>query len=141
MSVFRTIGGKASAFALMLACMAIALRVFIPQGYMLAPGADSGSVPIVLCTPQGARTVSIDAAGHIVDSPTKTPTDPSGSPAADHPCAFSGSGVAFAAEPPMLVVLAGLRWVHVSVAVESQTTPGRGLAAPPPPPTGPPLQI
>lgn len=141
MSGSRAIGGRASALALMLACMVMALRVFIPQGYMLAPGAVSGSVPIMLCTPQGARIVNIDAAGHVLDSPAETPNDSSGSPAADHPCAFSGSGVAFVAEAPMLVALAGLRWVHASVAVEPQTTPGRGLAAPPPPPTGPPLQI
>ena len=134
-------GGRVSAFALMLACMAIALRVLIPQGYMAAPAASSGSLPIMLCTAQGVRAVSIDAAGHIVDAPAEAPGDPAGGPPTDPHCAFSGLGVAFMAEAPALIAMAVWRPAHAAIILAPQTTPGRGLAAPPPPPTGPPLQI
>lgn len=132
---------RASAFALFLACMAIAVRVFVPQGYMVAPDAHSGSFPIVLCTSQGAQTINIDATGHLIRSPSKTPSDHPGGQKSDHPCAFSGFGVAYAAETPVLVAMADWRWIDQAIGVEAQTTPGRGLAAPPPPPTGPPLLI
>ncbi len=131
----------ASAVALVLACMAIALRVLVPQGYMVAPNAQPGTFPIVLCTSQGAETLYIDEAGHVVRSPSKGPADHSGDQKGEYPCAFSGLGAAFAAEAPMLVATAGWRWFRQPIFIEPQTTPGRGLAAPPPPPTGPPQQI
>jgi hypothetical protein len=121
--------------------MAVALRVFVPQGYMVAPNAQSSTFPIVLCTGQGAQTVNVDEAGRIVSSPGKAPADHRGGQKSDHPCAFSGFGAAFTAAAPMLVAMADWRWVARALAVEPQTTPGRGLAAPPPPPTGPPLLI
>jgi hypothetical protein len=121
--------------------MAIALRAFVPQGYMVAPNAQPGSYPIVLCTSQGAQTVNIDATGHIARSPSKAPPGHPGNQKGDHPCAFSGFGAAFAAEAPMLVAMADWGWIDQAIVFEPQTTPGRGLAAPPPPPTGPPLQI
>lgn len=141
MSRSGAIGGRVSAFTLMLACMAIALRVLIPQGYMVAPSAPSGSVPIMLCTAQGVRTVNIDATGHIVDAPAEAPADSNGGPPSDGHCAFSGLGAAFMAEAPRLIALAVWRPANVAIILAPQTTPGRGLAAPPPPPTGPPLQI
>lgn len=141
MSGSSTRGGRAPALALVLACLAIVLRVIVPQGYMVAPTAQSGSFPIVLCTPQGAQTVEVDSEGRIVRSSSKAPADHPGNQKGDHPCAFAGFGGAFAAQAPMLVAAAGWRWVHQTLVLEPQTTPGRGLAAPPPPPTGPPLQI
>lgn len=133
--------GRASAFALLLACMAIALRVFVPQGFMVTPDAQAGSFPIVLCTPQGVQTINIDATGHVAHSPSKAPADHPGGHKTDHPCAFSGFGGAYVAESPMLVTAAIWRWARPFIVFELQMTPGRGLAAPPPPPTGPPLKI
>ena len=141
MSGSRTTGLRTPAIALVLACMAIALRVFVPHGYMVATTAPSGTIPIVLCTSQGAQTVIIDEAGQVVSPQPHAPIDQPGDQRGDSPCAFSGFGGAFAAQVPMLFATAHWTWIRQSIVVEPQTTPGRGLAAPPPPATGPPLQI
>lgn len=134
-------GVRVPAFAVLLACVAIALRVLVPQGYMVAANPQPGSFPIVLCTSQGPLTISSQEtaydAEHLSDIPVEHPGGQKGDPS----CAFSVLNAALAVEAPILTAMVDWRWVRRSIPVAPQTTPGRGLAAPPPPSTGPPLQI
>ncbi|OYW28256.1 MAG: hypothetical protein B7Z44_09065 [Caulobacter sp. 12-67-6] len=134
-------GVRAPAFAVLLACVAIALRVLIPQGYMVAASPQAGSFPIVLCTSQGARTINSEAAGYGAQRPSDAPVEHPDDQKSDPSCAFSVFNAGVAAEAPLLAVMVDWRWARRPIPVAPQTTPGRGLAAPPPPSTGPPLQI
>lgn len=115
---------------LWLAAFALAVRVLVPSGYMPAQGKG---FEMTLCTGDGMVTAWVDDQGNV----HKGEKAPDGK--GDHPCAFSGVGALVEAKAPAgtaALPLAtsenppiGLGLAHV----------GRGLAAPPPPPTGPPL--
>ncbi len=111
----------------------------------------AGALLARLASPSGWMPVA-DAAGmHLVPCDGMAPAMPRAmagmahhghdhrSPVADHPCAFAGLGLAMAEPlpPPRLLPPSpdqlAPRSVHAAVAI------GRGLAAPPPPSTGPPL--
>lgn len=111
---------------IVLALAALWMQVLIPQGFMV--GATAGAPALVICTGHGA----LQAADH----PGKAPK-----PASDAPCAFAGHGVA--AAPPILTPLALAGFQPTALAVQSFVcqSPGRGLAAPPPPSQGPPQLI
>jgi hypothetical protein len=118
---------------LTLAVLALALKVLIPPGFM--PGPAHGA-PLVLCTGHGP--VAIDPA----DLAGKK--SPANKPAPNAPCAFAGHGAAAPVPdltPVGVAVLAPEPLAAASLPKDG-LTPGRGLAAPPPPPRGPPsLQI
>lgn len=110
---------------------ALLLRVLVPTGWMPAHGAD-GFTHITLCTPNGVAHAWVDADGAIHD---KKPHEKSG---ADQPCAFTG--LAMAGDLPAIAAL--LATIAPSAAAPSiagaRASIGHGLAAPPPPSTGPP---
>jgi hypothetical protein len=63
---------------------AFALRAVIPAGYMPDFSGASGSLlNIVICSADGSKTISVDGAGHPVQSQHQTAKF-------GHPCAFSG---------------------------------------------------
>lgn len=119
---------------LTLAMLAVALKVLVPAGFM-ASTAKVGGLPLVICTGAGALQMA------------PAPSDgsdkhaPGEKPAHDMPCAFAGHGLAtpapdlapieVAAFPPALALAVPAR--------PDSPTPGRGLAAPPPPSRGPPI--
>lgn len=114
--------------ALILATLALSLKIMIPAGFMTSAASP---FQLVLCSSQGI--VAVD--GDQIPLDHQDPIQASH----DKPCAFSGHGAAFA--PPVLLELTSAAFEgyaaarpepHVSVA------PGRGLAAPPPPSRGPP---
>jgi hypothetical protein len=121
--------GKA---ALGLLALALMFRVLIPVGWM--PTTGSGFA-ITLCTGMGAVTAWVDKDGRThKEKPAQEPTG--------HPCTFSGFsatldlpdlGAAFVAPRPVETALLITRIAEVAI--------GRGLAAPPPPPTGPPANL
>ena len=131
LSLFRT--NRGGAFALLLVACALLLRIAIPAGWMPAASAD-GLVRITLCTGQGQMEAWVDGDGRIHDrKPGKS------EPKTDHPCAFAGL-IAPALdtapiEPP-------LRFAHADgiapAFARDAVAIGHGLAAPPPPSTGPP---
>ncbi len=115
---------------LTLALLALALKVVVPPGYMVAPRANDLPFAIVICTAQGAVTVEPGGATH--DTPTAQH---------DAPCVFAGHGVG--AQPP-----GDIHRLHLPIAAYQPilppsyaATPGLGLCAPPPPARGPPLSI
>lgn len=121
--------GKA---ALGLLALALMFRVLIPVGWM--PTTGSGFA-ITLCTGMGAVTAWVDKDGHThKEKPAQESTG--------HPCTFSGFsaaldlpdlGAAVVAPRPVQTALLITRIAEVAI--------GRGLAAPPPPPTGPPANL
>lgn len=115
--------------ALMTAILAaiLLLRVLIPQGWM--PVETEHGWQITICTGTGAMQMTM---------PDPTGRHRQDHSPADHPCTFAGFALALdRAMPPILalapVILSG--WL---VAAGRTVTIGRGLAAPPPPATGPP---
>jgi len=121
---------------LTLAMLAVALKVLVPAGFMV--GISSTRFPLVLCTGHGA--VSVDAGFLDPGGGKKAPGE---KPAHDAPCAFAGS--AAAASPPDPHPVATVTFVSAPVAeplpLRRNLAPGRGLAAPPLPPRGPPILL
>ena len=99
------------------------MQVLIPQGYMV--GATAAAPALMICTGHGALQTP--------DHPGKAPK-----PSSDAPCAFAGHGAA--ATPPILTPLALPGFLPTALTTQSfvRQSPGRGLAAPPPPSQGPP---
>jgi hypothetical protein len=117
--------------ALAILGVALLLRVVIPTGWMPAHGAD-GVTRITLCTGMGAVEAWVDADGAIHD---KKPHEKS---SADQPCAFTG--LAMAGDLPAIAALPAALAPSIAAppAARSRASIGHGLAAPPPPSTGPP---
>ncbi len=113
---------------LTLAVLALVLKVLVPQGYMVSNKGDG--FPLVICTGHGVQTVA--GANH---DGSKAPLQKK----TDAPCAFAG-GVTPPA-PSQLAVLSEPYATQADRIVDLRPrdlTPGRGLAAPPPPSQGPP---
>ena len=114
---------------LALSLLALMIQILVPAGYMMA---DSPSGPaLVICTGHGPLRSAQDL-GHPGKAPSSQP---------DAPCAFAGH--AAAPIQPTAVVLAAVS-IHALPAPAQRLwdlTPGRGLAAPPPPAVGPPLSV
>jgi hypothetical protein len=123
-------------FALTLAVIAIAIKVMIPAGFMAGP-AGLGTAPLVLCTAQGMMVVEPgDLAGHDARSPAPGKSKP------DTPCAFAGHGVSgLLADPLASASVETVAYLTTGPLTTPDVTPGRSLAAPPPPARGPPLSI
>jgi hypothetical protein len=113
--------------AALLALLAILLRASIPGGFMLST-AKAGALPdIVVCTAHGLQTISGDAQPATADDEKSDPS-----------CAFTAA--ATVTVTPTLLALAAPSYAQVTVVQRAlaDQRPGRGLAAPPPPTTGPP---
>jgi hypothetical protein len=109
-----------------MALVAVFVRAAIPAGYMVA---QAHGPQLVICS------------GHAVGA-----ADPAGKPVQDRhkpdlPCAFAGTHVALHAPAgPDLAPWTRIARETVALAAPD-LAPGRGLAAPPPPSTGPPVSL
>lgn len=135
----RTMRGLA-AFAL----LTLLVRAVVPAGYMLATAEtpDGRYLTVTLCEGH-------DGPQQVIDLDTGLPVDPSVLDKVDDgktptpagpPCVFAA--VAHLAQPVDAsepVEFAASE--HVVFAVVRDVRPGRGIAAPPPPSTGPPVQF
>ncbi len=137
MAALCSLLGTRSTLWLTLIALVLAIRVLVPAGWMVAAG--PGGAVLVPCSGMGPATVTpAHDTGHGAhrgvaqdDAPAHQDT------AGNHPCAFAGIGQAigtpFASVIPALALpRATPSGVRFTVAV------GHGLAAPPPPQTGPP---
>jgi len=108
-----------------LALLAVALKVLIPSGFMVAQ--TSGGFPLVICTGHGPLDLS--GAGDPLHGKKSSN---------EAPCAFSGH--AATTPPPSLLITAATGLFYLAPAIDRRgdLVPGRGLAAPPPPSQGPP---
>jgi len=127
-------GTRERRLAAWLFAFALLVRVIVPQGYMLAP-ADDGLIRISVCTGYGAVEMGMDQEGRLVaigDAPDH------GKDKAKPDCPFA------AALSPVLPNGSIPQFVGPRLSAAkllppaTQVAPGRGLAAPPPPSTGPP---
>jgi len=111
---------------LVLAFLALMLRAAVPTGYMVAQ--DHGP-HLVICS------------GHVA-SAAETGGKPSQDrPKPDQPCAFAGTHVALQAPVVPAPVPHAQVPTETVVLARAALSPGRGLAAPPPPSTGPPARL
>ena len=134
-SLIRT--GPARALVVALLLCVLAVRVLVPQGFMWSSGAD-GSPQMVLCsgfaTTQGLTPLAATALAAQHHSDQRGHDGKTG----DHPCAFATAGAAVdlaAASHPVAALPLG---VPAPTTLYLFLRPGLGLAAPPPPKTGPP---
>ena len=133
-----------SLLLLALLCILLA-RAAVPAGWMPTESA-SGGIVLAPCSGMGvARLPAAQAmpamdmpgmaahASHDTDDNERHPD-----PAGDHPC--SGAGVSVALDVPVLDLPAA-HAITPRAPLATRLTPaiGRGLAAPPPPATGPPI--
>ena len=105
-----------------LALAALWIQALIPAGYMIAPDQAAG---LVICTGHG---------------PLASHDHPGGEPTSNHDgaCVFAGHGLAVSPPIPTQAPVS-VTFVHAPVATFAVAqSPGRGLAAPPPPSRGPP---
>jgi hypothetical protein len=115
---------------LLFALLAFGVRLLVPFGFM--PHADEGGYRITLCTGEGMVSAWVDADGKL--HPGKK--DPS--QRGDQKCAFSAlAGAPAMPEQPATEPVA-VEPEAIAFAEQRQVAVGRGLAAPPPPSTGPP---
>jgi hypothetical protein len=115
-------GGLIRTILLLCAMAAMGLRAAAAPGYMLS--GDTGRVAITLCN-GAAATLDLGKSDH-------------GKPArGEAPCVFAA--IAHASAPPTAASLPLINAAFVTTAAAAPARVGRGLAAPPPPSTGPPL--
>lgn len=134
----RQLQHRYRAIAAMIVLCAIAARLIVPSGFMLG-GATANGLPVIeICSGTGAMSIAapVDAALPDGQAPADGQHDHGGN---DHPCAFAAASAA-------VDLVAIIHPLPISVAVAaaplamlSFARPGLGLAAPPPPKTGPPV--
>lgn len=119
-----------------LALLAMVVRALIPAGYMVAPAGQGRSVAVTLCSAHGAQTLFLDLdTGDFAPKKSGVPSKTAGG---DAPCVFAMASAL--AEPGTPAALpAALPTGPTFVPTSVWTSPGRGLAAPPPWATGPPI--
>ncbi len=120
------------AFAL-IAC-ALLVRMLIPAGWMPTAGAD-GAMRISICSGMGVQSAWIDRDGKVhKDAPASGQHDP-------QPCGFGVLGLGLDAAPSPTITLPLVAASVVALVARQTIAIGHGLAAPPPPSTGPPSLI
>ncbi len=120
--------------ALALIACAVLLRALIPAGWM--PMADTnGMMRIAMCSGMGPQSVWMDRTGKIhKDAPDSGHHDA-------QPCGFAVLGHGLDDLPGFILLLPRLGTDPVMMIARQTVSVGRGLAAPPPPSTGPPRLI
>lgn len=113
-----------------LAFLALAFAIVVPPGFMTAARTDGLGFSIVICTGHGPLQL-----GQLGD-----PKAPPGKSKASTSCPFAAN-----LTPPLPAIFAVKPQIApfgpMITGVASDQIPGRGLAAPPPPATGPPALI
>ena len=110
-----------------MALMAVFVRAIVPTGFMVAP--EQG-LNLVICS--GFAPVASRTDG---EAPSKAPHK------GEQPCAFAGFHTATSTEQANFVA-APSEWVAAAPRLfRFDLSPGRGLAAPPPPSHAPPSRL
>lgn len=122
--------GASRAWALCCLTLVLLLRLAVPAGWMPSP---AGGFAITLCTGSGLVEAWMDANGDLHKLPAGK------APAADHPCTFGAFGAPLLPAVATILAVPALAVPAVLPLGLAETAVGRGLAAPPPPPTGPPV--
>ena len=122
---------------IVLMTLALAVRLLVPAGWM--PVADAAGARLAPCDGVAMTMVGRGGAampGMVAHHPGEgAPLHHSGP--SDHPCAFAGPTAA-AEAPTLALPVRTVARIRAPAAVRLLVAVGRGLAAPPPPSTGPP---
>ena len=122
-----------------IALLAMLVRAIVPAGYMLAQ-ADTGQgrfLTVEMCEGHAARVIDLDT-GKQVD-PSKLPGK-ADDKSKNAPCVFASTPSV--ATPVTTAEPVEFLATHtVEFGVDLNIRPGRGIAAPPPPSTGPPSAV
>ncbi|MDO9472206.1 MAG: hypothetical protein Q7J28_04065 [Caulobacter sp.] len=130
----RHIGSRWGAGVWALVALTVALRLTVLPGYMIQ--AAPGALTVVVCTADGAVNQRVDLFG-ASSAPHEQQDEGDGKAPA---CAFAMAGATLAA-PEGQIVAAAPPSSAAPLPPSARSTPGRGLAAPPPPATGPPFTV
>ncbi|MDX2238918.1 MAG: hypothetical protein NW203_15245 [Hyphomonadaceae bacterium] len=126
-----------AAFAL----LALAVRALVPAGYMVAPSQNGRFLTVALCSGQTQAHAVIDlVSGAVVDPDAHEQSPASDTGDADAPCVFAAAAPVSVA-PLAASIAAPPQAPSLGAAAVESLAPGRGLAAPPPWSTGPPLSV
>ena len=122
-----------------LALLAMLVRAVVPAGYMLAE-ADTGQGRVLvlqMCNGHATGAIDLDTGKQVDPSKLtgKGKTDGKGAP-----CVFA-SAASIAMPAAIAEPVEFITTQDASFAVDLSVRPGRGIAAPPPPSTGPPATI
>jgi hypothetical protein len=132
--MFRRLIYRQPNLILALLALTLAIRVIVPSGYMPSTGAD-GMIRVSVCTGMGATDVWIDHDGKIHKE----------APTSDHhaqqPCGFGVLGLGLDVASAAILPMPAFADDSVTVVAGQTFSIGHGLAAPPPPSTGPPSLI
>jgi hypothetical protein len=114
------------------AFLALVLQLMFPAGFMAAEPGQAHGFPIVICSAQGHTVADWDAVAPHKKAPAQK--------GMAH-CPFAGHALASDVPPPAAIA-APVAFVRTAAPARPHTAlPGRGLAAPPPPATGPPSLV
>jgi hypothetical protein len=133
--MFSLMRKSSLSWAVQLVFAALLMRALFPAGWM--PSAEKGQM-ITLCTGTGVEKAWLGHDGTIKNAPPEQTDDDKNH--GNNSCVFSGVAVANLDQmdaPELLTVTIATQKLKPINSV----TIGRGLAAPPPPATGPPLLI
>jgi hypothetical protein len=125
---------RSGSFAMAMAFAALVLQLLFPPGFMAGTaGQAAHGVPIVICTAEGRVTVNWE--GAVDHESKKAPAKPMAA------CPFAGHAIANAPPTPQAHA-EPVAFAHFVETTRAYVVfPGRGLAAPPPPAIGPPVQV
>jgi hypothetical protein len=126
---------------MLLAVLALLVQAFVPSGYMVRSDVHGGGIAITLCTPNGSIGAIMAPDGQIIAKQDSQQSPPEHDQADQPMCGFAAhnNAVLVAFAPPVSVPQAFLTPTN-SASPTAHVAPGLGLAAPPPPKTGPPIQ-
>ena len=138
LDAFRTGRTMPRAYVLAMIACALLMRMVVPQGWMPVHGANGWTITICSGTGPMRMTMS-DGPGMSKGMHHQSDGKDQGS--ADHPCAFASFALALDLPPPPAVLLPAPIVETWRAGTVLAVAIGRGLAAPPPPSTGPPTLI
>ena len=126
-----------------IALLALLVRAILPGGYMLASAEAPGGRYLIVQLCDGhsgpAKAINLDT-GEQIDAADISKDGPEDSKPSHPPCVFAGTASvvlpAITSEPVGIVIQR-----DAAVTTSHSVRPGRGIAAPPPPSTGPPPAI
>jgi hypothetical protein len=128
--------------AFVLTALALAMQALVPVGYMISKNGQYQGIAITICTVSGNVTAYLNTDGDIVET-KPNPSKPSHeSDESKSPCSFAAQSIAvYDPESPTIDPQSFESPFQQPLVFAASTAPGRGLIAPPPPKTGPPIQV
>lgn len=127
-----------------LAFLAIAFFATLPQGFMIETNSNqSNSIAIVICNAQGEFDAFMDINGNISfakDNKSSKNHDKNQTDTSQH-CSFAGFANSGIVHSPQNFAKTEFFVPQRTILADYSVTIGHGLAAPPPPKTGPPSII